>query len=308
MKMLLTTISSFDFLTIILFLSVNHLNAQVSVLNDPLYDSILEVKKQKVLEKYSREDTISMSEYWPNVNPEYFFANVRKNITYPAKINQGAATNFCGYAALTHLLIKYHPETYLQYIISLYRNGQAPLAKRMLEPSLAVRETAGTLKNKGELDVLDADQLWFLSLADEFKGYMNIVDHKYHKGDENKIWAGTNYAKFNNMLKDFTDDQLTMKGSDFIRPAKKDFYEYISQQLRKGVVLLYVNSKFLYPHKFSLFKLRAPTHFIVLYEMYKVGDLIEIKYWDYGLKTEQLITRERLRKLIFGITTITNKE
>lgn len=308
MKMLLINIPSFAFLTIMLFLTGNHLHAQGSVLNDPLYDSILEVNKQKVLEKYSREDTISKSAYWPNVNPEYFFANVRKNITYPAKINQGAATNFCGYAALTHLLIKYHPETYLQYIISLYRNGQAPLAKRMLEPSLAVRETAGTLKNKGELDVLDADQLWFLTLADQFKGYMNIVDHNYQKGDENKIWAGTNYAKFNNMLKDFTEYQLTMKGSDFIRPAKKDFYGYISQQLTKGVVLLYVNSKFLYPHKFSLLKLRAPTHFIVLYEMYKVGELIQIKYWDYGLKTEQLITRERLRKLIFGITTITNKE
>jgi len=65
-----------------------------------------------------------------------------------------------------------------------------------------------------------------------------------------------------------------------------------------------VNSKYLYPHKYAFFKLRAPTHFIVLYNLYKIGDMIEVQYWDYGLRTEQQITVKRLDKLIFGITTI----
>lgn len=282
--------------------------AQTSALADAKYDSILAVHQQRALADFLLLDTISVSPIWPNIEPTLFFANIRKNISYPGKINQGHATNFCGYAAMTHLLVKYHPETYLHHIVKLYRSGETALKKRDLTPSESVRHAAGTLSNKGELDVLHADQLWFLTLPDQFKGYMNIVDHKYHPGDENKIWAGTNYGKFNRMLKDFTDNQLTMKGSDFIRPAQRDFYTYLAGQLPKGVVLLFVNSKFLYPHKYTLFKLRAPTHFIVLYEMYQVGDMIEIKYWDYGLKTEQLITRKRLKKLIFGITTISKKE
>jgi len=45
---------------------------------------------------------------------------------------------------------------------------------------------------------------------------------------------------------------------------------------------------------------------VVLYQIYKVGDLIEFKYWDYGMKTEQQITHKRLFKMIFGITSISH--
>ncbi|WP_336516836.1 hypothetical protein [Pollutibacter soli] len=291
-------------LPISIFSCIGRVNAQQSFVSDQKYEAYKKRNQQIAIEEFLKLDTTSGSLLWPNIDPVLFFSNIRQNIISPDKINQGHATNFCGYAAMTHLLIKYHPDIYLDQIIKLYRNGSAPLKKKNLDPSERVRNAAGTLKNKGELDILHADQLWFLSLADEFKGYINIFDHKYHPGDENKIWAGTNYAKFNKMLKEFTDDYLRRKGSDFIRPMTGDFYEYISKQLELGIVLLYVNSKHLYPHKFSLFKLRAPTHFIVQYEMYKVGDQIMFRYWDYGLKTEQLIPRKRLRKLIFGITTI----
>jgi hypothetical protein len=279
--------------------------SQRSVLSDPSDDSVLYIIQQKALELLSRQDT-SASPFWPRVKPALYFANVRKNIEFPNRINQGSATNFCGYASLTHLLIKYHPDIYCRKIMELYRSGEMVMRKKALKPSERVRKAAGTLKNKGELDILHADQLWFLTLADQFKGYMNIFDHKYDPGDENKMWAGTNLKKFNRMLMDFTRDSLTLAGSDFIRPWKKSFYDYISNELQSGIVLLFVNSKYLYPHKYSLFKLRAPTHFIVLYDMYKVGDMIEIRYWDYGLKTEQLITGKRLKKLIFGVTTITD--
>jgi len=293
---------------IVVIISTNNGLTQVNIISTQAYDSILAIKQQAALKLLNNEDTLSSSVYWPNIKPALFFSNVRKNITYPAKINQGHSTNFCGYAAMTHLLLKYNPGIYLQHVISLYRTGKTSLEKKSLEPSLAVRNMAGNLKNKAELDILDADQLWFLTLADQFKGYMNVLDHSYNPGDENKMWAGTNLAKFNRMLKDFTNDTLSMVGSDFIRPLKNSFYDYISQQLLSGIVLLYVNSKFLYPHKFTLFKLRAPTHFIVLYDMHDVDNLIQIRYWDYGLKTEQLITRKRLRKLIFGVTTINQEK
>lgn len=277
---------------------------QGSLLSDHRYDSITNIRQRAALDSLDKVDTVSASPFWPNIKPALFFSNVRRNIMFPTRVNQGASTNFCGYAAVTHLILKYHPDIYLNYTLSLYRTGQASLYKKTLKPSERVRKAAGTLKNKGELDMRHADQMWFLTLADQFKGYINIFDHRYNHGDENKIWAGTNYGKFNRMIRDFTRDPLTCAGSDLLRPFKNDFTEYINGQLKDGVVLLYVNSKFLYPHKFSLITLRVPSHFIVLYDMNKVEDLTEIIYLDYGMKTEQQITRKRLRKLIFGITTI----
>ncbi len=277
---------------------------QVNVITDHQYDAVIKARQQKALAILNKEDTTRASGLFPNIKPSFFFANIRKNILFPDHINQGKSTNFCGYAALTHLLIKYYPDIYTAHILSLYHNGNAVLKKRKLTPPAEVRLAAGTLQNKGNLDVWHADQLWFLTLADEFKGYINFIDHYYNPGDENKIWAGTNYRKFNKMLMHFTDDTLTRRGSDFLRPFTGNFYNYISAQLNKGVVLMYVNSKYLYPHKHSLFKLRAPTHFIVLYDLYKTGDMIEMQYWDYGLRTEQQITRKRLRQLVFGVTTI----
>ncbi len=280
--------------------------AQVNVVSDHRYDMALRRNQVKALAMLRKEDTTLASPYWPHVKPALFFANLRQNILYPQYINQGKSTNFCGYAAMTHLLLRYHPDIYLQQILALYHNGEARLKKRTLKPSERVRKAAGMLKNKGELDMLHANQLWFLTLADQFKGYMNFVDHKFNMGDENKIWAGTNYGKFNRMLTHFTDDQISSRGSDLSRPKIRDLSGHASGELKKGVVLLFVNSKYLYPHKYSLFKLRAPTHFIVLYDLYPVGDMLEMQYWDYGLRTEQQISQKRLRDLIYGITTITH--
>ncbi|GAO45155.1 hypothetical protein FPE01S_04_03980 [Flavihumibacter petaseus NBRC 106054] len=273
---------------------------------DHRWDDYIAEKRDQAMKAFLQTDTLTASDQWPNVKPTLFFANVRNNILYPSRINQGASTNFCGYAAMTHLLLKYHPEIYLQEILSLYRRGNAKLEKRNLDPSEKVKMAAGTLKNKGELDILHADQLWFLTLADQFRGYMNFFDQSYKRGDENKLWASTNYGKFNRMLRHFTEDEIKAVGSDFIRPFKNDYYTYLSEQLRIGVVILYVNSKFLYPHKFFFLRLRAPTHFIVLYDIYRSGDRMEMQYWDYGLRTQQTISRKNLRKLIFGVTTITS--
>ena len=264
--------------------------------------------QQKAFELLNKQDTSSASSLWPNIQPGLFFANIRNNILYPARINQGKSTNFCGYAALTHILLRYKPDAYTEMIVSLFKTGNTALYKNHISPTTRVRAIAGTLKRKGELDILHADQLWFLSLADKFKGYLNIFDKNYDKGDENAIWAATNYGKFNRMLKQFGRFQLKAAGSDMIRPKKGDFFQFITRQLESGVVLLYINSKYLHPTRYTLFTLRAPTHFVVLYEMYKVDDMITIKYWDYGLKTEQLITSKRLRKLIFGVTLITNQK
>ena len=284
----------------------NHCFSQIVRDTTATSNITLNADQVAALDILDHSDTITLSDYWPNIKPSLFFANIRKNILFPSKINQGKATNFCAYASLTHILLVYKPQLYASEIISLYRNGYANLYKGSIEPSERVRKVAGMLKHKGELDILHADQLWFLSLADKFKGYLNIIDKKYNTGDENAIWASTNYGKFNKMLRQFGRFELDAGGSDFVRPHSRDFYEHITTQLQAGVVLLYINGKYLHPSRYTLFTIRAPCHYIVLYEMKLVGDLISIKYWDYGLKTEQLITKKRLKKLIFGVTLLYN--
>ena len=290
---------------ILLFVWINSFSQNDSAVNK--YDTMIRAAQERAFALLSDADTVTASSFWPNVKPSLFFANIRKNIQYPAKINQGKATNFCGYAAFTHILLKYQPDTYTRLIISFYRTGKADLYRRQVKPSQRVRESAGLLKRKGELDILHADQLWFLTMADTYKGYLNIFDHKYKIGDENTFWAATNYGKFNRMLREFGDYKVKEKGSDMIRPWKKDLFGYLAQQLDTGIVMMYINSKLTHPTKYSFFRLPAPTHFVVLYDLYREGDLIQIKYWDYGLKTEQVMTKKRLKKMTFGISTITEK-
>jgi len=266
---------------------------------------VLSTVQQRALAMLVGLDTTMSSPYWPKIKPSLFYANIRKNIIYPAKINQGKATNFCGYAAFTHILLKYQPETYTRIILSFYQTGKADLYKRTVKPSQRVRDAAGSLVRKGDLDILHAEQLWFLTMADTYKGYLNIFDHKYNIGDENTFWAATNFSKFNKMLKEFGDYKVKGRGSDMIRPWEKDIFGYLVKQLDTGIVMMYINSKLTHPTKHSFFRLPAPTHFVVLYDLYREGDLIQIKYWDYGLKTEQIITKKRLKKMTFGISTIT---
>ena len=157
------------------------------------------------------------------------------------------------------------------------------------------------------MNIQHADQLWFLSMADEFKGYLNFFNRKYKIGDENTFWASTNYSKFNKMLREFGGYKVNAIGSDLLRPWKKDIYGYMSGQLNTGLVMIYINNKLMYPHNLSFFRMPVPTHFAVLYEVNKAGDVYHLKYWDYGLKTELFLTKKRLKKTIYGVSTITKR-
>ena len=103
--------------------------------NSPVTDT-LTPSQQKALDLLNIVDTSKVSDYWPNIRPSLFFANIRHNILYPGKINQGKNTNFCSYAALTHLLLRYQPDSYTETILSLYFTGNARLySKRVIIPS-----------------------------------------------------------------------------------------------------------------------------------------------------------------------------
>ena len=123
------------------------------------------------------------SKFWPNIKPSLFLQNLKTNIHQPGHIYPGNKTNFCGYTALTYLLLLDDPLGYAKLLIELYREGKASFLNTYFNPSLAVKKAAGLLKYQGILDIHPADQMWFLSLADHFKGYLNFFDHKYDPGD-----------------------------------------------------------------------------------------------------------------------------
>ena len=98
-------------------------------------------------------NTLPASIYWPNVQTDLFFQNVKRNITEPLSIYEGSYLNFCGYAALSYIPLHYDPVGYLKFILELYAKGNAHYGKIYFKPSLAVMKAAATIKFKGVLDI-----------------------------------------------------------------------------------------------------------------------------------------------------------
>jgi hypothetical protein len=262
--------------------------------------------RQEALRILERMDTLNASPFWPMVEPAAFYRNVKENILHPEQIYQGHVTNFCGYAAMSVVLCRQQPQAYVRYILELYQKGETQAVGQLIKPSEAVRKTAGNLQRKGRLNINPADQLWLMSLPDQFKGYMNL-DRKYKAGDENTIWAACTLGKFNHMARDLGGYKTTSYGTDLVRPWGKNNIDFIRKEMAKGTVVLFVNSKFLHPSKFRILVLRAPTHYIIVYDIQEVDGIIELKYWDYGLKTVELMTPKRLKKMTYGIIRLNNE-
>ncbi len=180
--------------------------------------------KHQALAYLEKQNTLPVSKFWPNVDPVRFLENIKKNIEQPLTIYEGRSTNFCSYAALSYLPLHDDPLTYANFLVDLYKNGKAMYGKEYFEPSREIKLAAGTLSFKGELDIRPADQLWFLSLADHFKGYLNLLDKHYDAGNENTMWASVNFSKFNRMIRKLFNYQVDAVGSDLIRPGVRDMF------------------------------------------------------------------------------------
>jgi hypothetical protein len=259
----------------------------------------------KYIEKIS---SLTKSIYWPNVKPDLFLSNLKSNIYNPLSIYEGSNTNFCGYAALSYLPLHNDPLGYAKFMIELFETGKATIRNEKFLPSAAIQKTAGTLSFKGTLDIRPADQVWFLCLADHFKGYINYFNNSFQPGDEDKTWAAVNYAKFNRMIKKLYNYKVNAIGADLIRPHVNDFYDYISKRLVTGTVFLFLDNRYLTKKTHSHFRPTIPTHFITVLDIVKTGDLITIIYWDYGGKTLRQLTPAFLKKIIFGISHCTKKK
>ena len=249
---------------------------------------------------------LEKSKFWPNVDPGQFLRNLKTFAVEPLAFYEGKATNFCAYSALTYIPLEHDPLGFSKFMVDLYRYGQAKMGNAVLSPGKAVREEAGLIKYKGPLDISPAGQMWFLSLADEFKGYLNWFNRNFQKGDENTFWASTNYAKFNRMLRKLFPVKINSKGSDLIKPSIKDLGQYMSDELKNGIVFVYLNNKKLYKKSHNRSLISTPTHYVMLVETRILADgNVEFVYWDYGRKTLQQLSPSFLKNIVYGVTTTT---
>ena len=248
---------------------------------------------------------LPVSKHWPNIKPALFLQNLKTNVSDPMTVYPGSSTNFCGYGALTYLLLEDDPLGYARLLLDLYKDGKASFGKAVFAPTETIKIQAGQLKFKGILDIRPAEQMWYLVLADHFKGYLNIFNHKYDPGDENTFWASVNYAKFNRMLRTLLNYNVRATGADLMHPRVGDLYTYISNKLTTGAVVLFINNRIVHKKNHVQIKAAVPTHFIVLKRISKTDDLVTMVYWDYGSRTLLQLSPNFLRKIIFGITICT---
>lgn len=245
----------------------------------------------------------SKSTIWKNIDEELFKKNLENNLDATLHLYQGSGTNLCGFAAVTYHFIKHNPKEYNRMIMELYNNGETyTVSGSLLKPSTEILNYAGTIKNKGRLDLNHADQLWFLTLADHYKGYVNTFNWTYEYGDESTTWASTNLNKFNNMWSDLIGKEVNSNGSDLIRPSIDKYYDYIHDLKNNYTIMLYLNNTVLNKRNFSSITFPIPTHFVELYDLYPAGDYYILEYWDYGLKTKEIIDKEKFNKIIYGIS------
>lgn len=248
---------------------------------------------------------LAPSKHWPNIKPSLFLENIKSNIQQPLSIYPGQGTNFCGYGALTYLFLKDDPLGYAKLTLQLYNEGKAHFGRVSFNPSTAVKKEAGLLKYKGILDIHPAEQMWFLTLAGHFKGYLNIFNRKYDPGDEDRFWASVNYAKFNRMVKKLFNFKVVASGGDIFRPRVDDLYGYIAEKMRSGTVVLFINNRIVHKKNHVTLKLGVPTHFIVAERISRENDVITLVYWDYGGRTQLQLSAAFLKRIVFGITQVT---
>ena len=270
--------------------------------NKPLADSTTTSTQKEAIKFIDNITQLTPSVYWPNIKPYLFLENLKLNVHKPLAIYPGRGTNFCGYGALTYLFLQDDPLGYVKLLIKLYNEGDATFGKCHFIPSDGIRKAAGTLIFKGILDIHPAEQMWYLCLADHFKGYLNFFNRKYDPGDEDSFWASVNYAKFNRMVRNLLHYKVNAKGSDLIRPHTGNTYEYIHEKLKTGIVVLYINNRILHKKKLEKIKLAIPTHFVILQGIAKVDDTVTLVYWDYGGRTLLQLGPYFLQKIIFGIS------
>lgn len=260
--------------------------------------------KEEAIAFLSKIDHTRESAFFPNVKPNLFYDNLKLNLEKPGSFYPGRTTNFCSYGALSYLVMQKDPLGYVRFMNELYDKGESSFNNNHFKPSKEVKNAAGTLKFKGVLDIRHAEQMWFLVLADKFKGYLNLFQKRFREGDENTFWAATNLAKFDRMVKKMCGTHVRAVGSDLIKPWVKDPYSFLTKRIDDKIISLYINNQIIHKKTHDKIKFSIPTHYIILKDIRKADNKITLRYWDYGGDTEMQISSRTLKKIIFGIIMI----
>ena len=284
-------------------LSASGFNAKQQFLSAPVTST-----QQQAIEYIEKISELKTSEHWPNIKPSLFLKNLKNNINNPVSIYPGMGTNFCGYGALTYLFLQDDPLGYTTLLLQLYTGGKATFRNVLFDPSHAIKQEAGELKYKGRLDINPAEQMWFLTMADHYKGYINFFNRKFNPGDENRFWASVNYGKFNRMTKELLNYDSESIGADLMRPRVACLYDYICERMKTGTVFLFINNRIVHKKDHIKIKLAVPTHFIVAEKISIQDDTITFIYWDYGHRTQLQVSTAFFKRIVFGITWFTKKD
>lgn len=263
--------------------------------------------QQQAVDFVEKITELKPSLHWRNIKPGLFLKNLKKNVHNTVSIYPGKSTNFCGYGALTYLFLQDDPLGYTTLLLQLYNEGKATFRNISFEPSPAVKREAGALKYKGILDINPAEQMWYLTLADHYKGYLNFFNRKFNSGDENRFWASVNFGKFNRMTKELLNYNSKAKGADLMRPKFINLYNYISEKMKTGTIVLFINNRIVHKKDHVKIKLGIPTHFIVAEKISIENDIITLMYWDYGRKTQMQVSTGFFKRIVFGISWFTKK-
>ncbi len=287
---------------LVLLLYVTTLVLKASPADQQFNDTTWHSTKEEALRYLDSISQLDTSSYWPNVAPDLFLQNLKAFVFAPLKFYEGRSTNFCAYSALSYIPFYYYPLEFCRFMVTLYKTGEAKMGKAFFSPGPEIRTEVGLLKYKGPLDINPMGQMWLLSLADHFKGYVNFFNRKFDKGDENTLWASANLHKLKRMLQQLFPFPVHSRGFELWRPCIKNVYGFLREKLNSGVVFLHLNFRSLYTVDNVKFRLRIPTHFVHLLDIQKKDDgIIDIYYSSDGEKTLQQITPALLKKIVFGI-------
>jgi hypothetical protein len=293
-----------SFLNVLLFLLLLSFSSTVYAQRKAIDTSEAMASKVQALAYIDSAKDLPQSIFWTHVNPQDFLENIKRNVQHPLQLSTGRGTNFCAYGALSYTCLKNEPLRYVQCMLDLYKNGEAKYRNIRFKPSKAIFKAAGQIIFSGDLDKNHADQIWYLSLAHKFKGYVNWLHWRYKPGAENTFWAACNLAKFNRMLRRMCKYKVRSKGSDLIQPHIENLVAYLQHKLTVGEVYLYLNNAILRKKNHNEFKRMVPTHFVVLYNIHwnEENGKIVMEYWDGDYKTIKELELPTLEKIVYGIS------
>lgn len=272
-------------------------------------------KRQAAINYISDNTPIFDFKWGGNISTAAFTNQLKDRILNPYSLDQGAGSNggtgsnFCWIAAVASYQYQRDPVGMAAKMLELYSKGKTKIGSIELQISDAIRKAIGsnTFDNNGGLAGQFPDQLLFMTIAANYKGYVNLFNSSYDPEDEDKTWASGNFNKFDGLMRAFGSNVITSKGTDLgtkeIIGENGDLLMN-AQKAGQNIFLFIYSAHFKHPPPD---KAIAPspsgTHFVQVRNVNKIGNQFSLEYWDYGEWKPHTISLKGLQRSVFGILT-----